>query len=50
MASPSRVCQPGHSARKKVCSALPPIHALMPNQPHATIARMIAGTFEPVVP
>src|ERR1051325_551659 len=37
-------------ALKKVFSASPPIHALMPNQPHATIARISAGRFEPAVP
>src|SRR5580765_2473918 len=33
-----------------VCRASPPIHAWMPNQPHATRARISAGTFEPSVP
>ena len=47
---PSRVCQPGMMAAKNVCSASPPIQAWMPNQPHATSARMSAGTFEPNVP
>src|ERR1043166_4713074 len=40
----------GHSERKKTCSACPPIHAWMPNHPQATMARMIAGRFEPYVP
>src|SRR5205085_12608680 len=38
------------SAPKKVCRASPPIQACMPNQPHATIARIKAGRFEPYVP
>src|ERR1041385_1675543 len=37
-------------AAKKVLSASPPIHAWIPNQPQATIARISAGTFEPSVP
>ena len=32
-------CQPGQIDRMKVWTASPPIHALMPNQPHATSAR-----------
>ncbi len=35
---------------KNACSAWPPIHVLMPNQPHAINARINAGTFEPFVP
>ena len=35
---------------KNVCSASPPIQVWMPNQPHATRARMSAGTFDPSVP
>ena len=35
---------------RKVWSAAPPIHALMPNQPQATSARMSAGTFAPNTP
>ena len=35
---------------KNVLSASPPIHAWMPNQPHATIARISAGRFDPIVP
>ena len=35
---------------KKVCIASPPIQAWMPNQPHATSARINAGRFEPMVP
>src|ERR1051325_765040 len=40
----------GMNAVKKTCSACPPIHAWMPNHPQATMARMIAGRFEPYVP
>src|SRR6185503_2138938 len=47
---PSSVGQLGDSDRKNVWSACPPIHALMPNQPHATSARMTAGTVAPKVP
>ena len=35
---------------KNVLSASPPIQAWMPNQPQATIARISAGRFEPIVP
>ena len=35
---------------KKTWSASPPIQAWMPNQPHATSARISAGTLEPSVP
>src|SRR5689334_21460146 len=42
--------QPGAIETKNACSAAPPIHALMPNQPHAINARISAGRFEPVVP
>src|SRR3974377_576772 len=42
--------QLGHSDRKNVCSACPPIHAWMPNHPHATSARISAGRFDPRVP
>src|ERR1700733_13325113 len=48
--APSRSAQPGHSDVKNVCSAPPPIHALIPNQPHATSARISAGRFDPEVP
>ena len=47
---PSRCGQPGIRAVKNVCMASPPIHAWMPNQPHATSARISAGRFEPMVP
>src|SRR6478609_5062961 len=47
---PNRSCQPGMIEPKNVCSAAPPIHAWMPNQPHATNARINAGRFEPTVP
>src|SRR5580765_7771707 len=43
----------GHSGLivlKKVLSASPPIHAWMPDQPHATRERISAGTFDPSVP
>jgi hypothetical protein len=44
------VAQPGITALKNVWSASPPIHAWMPNQPHATSARISAGTFDPRAP
>src|SRR5690242_8342251 len=47
---PSSVFHPGTTVTRNVCSASPPIHAWMPNQPHATSARMSAGRFEPAVP
>src|SRR4249919_477946 len=47
---PSSSGQPGTRILNIVCSASPPIHAWMPNQPQATSARMSAGTFEPSVP
>src|SRR5712671_7970942 len=47
---PSSVSQPGTTVLKNVCTASPPIHAWMPNQPHATSARINAGTFDPSVP
>ncbi len=48
--APSRPCQPGTTLAKNVFSASPPIQAWMPNQPHATSARISAGTFDPNVP
>ena len=48
--APSSVGQPGTTVLKNVWSASPPIHAWMPNQPHATSARISAGTLEPSVP
>src|SRR5215208_8082922 len=48
--APSSVGQPGTIVLKNVCNASPPIQAWMPNQPQATNARSIAGTFEPSVP
>src|SRR5215831_10951877 len=42
--------QPGTTVLKNVFSASPPIHAWMPNQPHATRARISAGTLDPNVP
>src|SRR5438034_4101254 len=47
---PSAIGQPGTMVLKNVLSASPPIHAWMPNQPHATSARISAGTFDPNVP
>src|SRR5207245_3625750 len=47
---PSSVAQPGMIVLNIVCSASPPIQAWMPNQPHATRARISAGTFDPSVP
>src|SRR5947207_15649201 len=47
---PSAIGQPGTMVLKNVLSASPPIHAWMPNQPHATSARISAGRFEPNVP
>src|SRR5213594_5057740 len=48
--APRSVDHPGTTALKNVLSASPPIHAWMPNQPHATSARISAGTFDPKVP
>ena len=48
--APSSVGQPGMTTVKKVCSASPPIQAWMPNHPQATIARISAGRFDPMVP
>src|SRR5437764_8994811 len=48
--APSSDGQPGMTLVKNVLSASPPIHAWMPNQPHATSARISAGTFDPSVP
>src|SRR4029079_14936586 len=47
---PSSVGQPGRTAVENVLRDSPPIHAWMPNQPHATSARISAGTFDPSVP
>src|SRR5262249_43299331 len=47
---PSKVGHPGARVVKNVWSASPPIHAWMPNQPHATSARISAGRFDPSVP
>src|SRR5690349_9093119 len=47
---PRSVGQPGMTLLKNVWSASPPIHAWIPNQPHATSARISAGTFDPIVP
>src|ERR1700710_1814824 len=48
--APSNVGQPGTTVLKNMFTASPPIQAWMPNQPQATSARIIAGTFEPSVP
>src|SRR6266542_55725 len=48
--APSSIGQPGITVLKKVLSASPPIQAWMPNHPHATSARISAGTFDPSVP
>src|SRR6266566_4159538 len=48
--APSSVGHAGMIVLKKVCSASPPIQAWMPNQPHATSARINAGTFDPSAP
>ena len=45
---PARPAHAGHAAASSVFSARPPIHVWMPNQPHATSARSIAGTFAPL--
>src|SRR5688572_1289677 len=50
MGPPREVAQPGTKDPKNVCSACPPIHAWMPNQPQATRARISAGRFDPTVP
>lgn len=48
--APRSVGQPGITAAKNVCRASPPIHAWIPNHPHATSARISAGRFDPAVP
>ena len=48
--APSSRGQEGMIAAKNVCSAYPPIHAWIPNQPQATMARISAGMFDPDVP
>src|SRR5215831_17779135 len=40
----------GQRASTKVRRAWPPMNVWIPNQPQATIARRIAGTFAPLVP
>ena len=42
--------QPGASATIIAWIASPPIHVWIPNHPHATSARSIAGTFAPSTP
>src|SRR5579859_583804 len=41
---------PEKRERRNVCSACPPIQHWMPNHPHATSARMTAGTLAPKTP
>ena len=48
--APRSVGHPGTIVLKNVFTASPPIHAWMPNQPHATSARISAGTFDPNAP
>src|SRR3954451_13127321 len=47
---PPSVSQPGHIVLMTAETPSPPKYVLMPNQPHATTARRIAGMFAPVVP
>ena len=47
---PSAVAQPGNSVRRRTCTAWPPIHVWMPNQPQATSARSKAGRLDPYTP
>src|SRR5947207_3905 len=47
---PNAPLHPGITLTRNTCNAAPPIHAWMPNQPHATSARISAGRFEPNVP
>src|SRR5260221_6864333 len=47
---PSSVAHPGITFAKNVFNASPPIHAWIPNHPHATSARISAGRFDPIVP
>ena len=42
--------QDGKAAASSVFSARPPIHVWIPNQPQATNARSMAGTFAPRTP
>src|SRR5438128_11315352 len=48
--APSSDGHPGTIVLNIVFNASPPIHAWMPNHPHATRARISAGTFDPNVP
>src|SRR5262245_58799306 len=48
--APRRVGHDGMIVLSIVWIASPPIHAWIPNHPHATSARISAGTFEPSVP
>ncbi len=50
VASPPRVPKAGHTAAANVLMPSPPKYTLMPNHPHATIARKNAGTLAPRVP
>ena len=47
---PGTSAQPGHAACTSASSASPPIQVWIPNQPHATIARSIAGMLAPRTP
>ena len=40
----------GFHARNKLYKEAPPIHVCMPNHPHATMARSMAGMLAPFVP
>jgi hypothetical protein len=42
--------QAGHKMRSMALMACPPIQVWMPNQPQATSARRMAGTFAPSTP
>ena len=48
--APGTPVQPLQAAVISVCSASPPIHVWMPNQPQATMARSSAGTLAPRTP
>src|SRR5213083_121961 len=47
---PPTPVHPFHITANKVSRACPPIQVWIPNQPQATMARRIAGTFAPLVP
>ena len=48
--APGTFAHPGHAAVSSACSASAPIQVWIPNHPHATIARKIAGTLAPLTP